>query len=983
MIQPSSFLNNYSEEAFKDFRTRVLLDSGFFESEEGTKPTFVYNNSILTTPLDSDAQEFIKATGIKDNTIVSYINTYVVKLKRFGLWSKIKALYPFISDNRNLASFTESINAVSLGTNATLSTTEPSPTGSLNAVRVNNAGANPYNFQNFTLPQNTQYTFSVYVRAVTGTVNFGMYVNYNNGSGNLPNTTFTATTTWQRFNITFNTSTFPNNWFTVLNFMTGNIEFWGWQLELGSTATAYQPVLAASSTVYTNQFKYNLKDPRDLDAAFRLTFSGGWQFSQLGATPNGTNGVADTKLSPITNLSASSTHMSFYSRTNKNELSYELAVAGHYSMILYQNTFYVNFDTSGSYPANFPLTDTRGYYIGSRINNTNVNGYRNGIKVIDNVALPSNLGSGTIKIGNGNGPYYSSKECGLVSIGEGLTDADATNLYYITEELQANLKRNVSPYTQFRGILDEYPGAAAAYSLRRLSGSYGGPLIKVRRSSDNTEQDIFPLGNGSLDTTSLLSFVGANNGFVTTWYDQSGNGNNAAQGTAASQPQIVSSGSILTENTKPSIRFNNHYMIISSVLLNSTNVSAYFAALAKTTYRFGGIITNKLAALDDANAINWLNSGKVEVVYNGVLSSQATQTNTATSLFQGTALWNSTNVTLRTNGTQDATSLKIGTQTFSSQTWVGAYRLDTNNLGNFSIPELIVYQSDQSANNNGIESNINTYYNLYWDGSRKGLLDFYPNAAAAYSVRALSSSYRGPLVKVRRSSDNVERDFFALQNGNLDTFGLATFCAGTDGFVTTWYDQSGVGRNATQTTAIQQPQIVSSGVVILQNSKPCVQFSGFSNSLILSSNLYNNTTPKETFALFNTSGSTGVVIGGFNSSFFDSFGEGVYVNTTIKASQLASSVGVLLNSTISPNGRYLVDAKMVNGANEIFVNAVSKATSTANQSFQGYTNRIGGDAFNNGGWLNGNIQEILMYAADKTSDRNAISSNINTYYTIY
>ena len=70
-------------------------------------------------------------------------------------------------------------------------------------------------------------------------------------------------------------------------------------------------------------------------------------------------------------------------------------------------------------------------------------------------------------------------------------------------------------------------------------------------------------------------------------------------------------------------------------------------------------------------------------------------------------------------------------------------------------------------------------------------------------------------------------------------------------------------------------------------------------------------------------------------------------------------------------------------ANEIFVNALSKATSTANQSFQGYNNRIGGDAFNNGGWLNGNIQENILYAADKTSDRSGISSNINTYYAIY
>jgi hypothetical protein len=142
MIQPSSFLNNYSEEAFKDFRTRVLLDSGFFESEEGTKPTFVYNNSILTTPLDSDAQEFIKATGIKDNTIVSYINTYVVKLKRFGLWSKVKALYPFVSDQRNLLRNTDTFSGWNPET-GTITSGFTDPLGGTTAYKyttVGNAG---------------------------------------------------------------------------------------------------------------------------------------------------------------------------------------------------------------------------------------------------------------------------------------------------------------------------------------------------------------------------------------------------------------------------------------------------------------------------------------------------------------------------------------------------------------------------------------------------------------------------------------------------------------------------------------------------------------------------------------------------------------------------------------------------------------------------------------------------------------------------
>ena len=61
----------------------------------------------------------------------------------------------------------------------------------------------------------------------------------------------------------------------------------------------------------------------------------------------------------------------------------------------------------------------------------------------------------------------------------------------------------------FTGILDEYSGAAAAYSVRRLSSSYTDGLIRVRRSSDDTEQDIGFDSNGDLDTTALTTFVNA------------------------------------------------------------------------------------------------------------------------------------------------------------------------------------------------------------------------------------------------------------------------------------------------------------------------------------------------------------------------------------------------------------------------------------------------------------------------------------------
>ena len=117
----------------------------------------------------------------------------------------------------------------------------------------------------------------------------------------------------------------------------------------------------------------------------------------------------------------------------------------------------------------------------------------------------------------------------------------------------------------FIGLLDTYPNAAAAYSVRLLRTAYTGSAIRVRRSSDNAEQDI-GFVSGSLDTSSLTSFCGAGNGFVTTWYDQSGNGNNATQTTAANQPQIVSSGNVLTTNGKPSAQFDgtNDFLLYNS-----------------------------------------------------------------------------------------------------------------------------------------------------------------------------------------------------------------------------------------------------------------------------------------------------------------------------------------------------------------------------------------------------------------------------------
>ena len=80
-----------------------------------------------------------------------------------------------------------------------------------------------------------------------------------------------------------------------------------------------------------------------------------------------------------------------------------------------------------------------------------------------------------------------------------------------------------------------------AWSVRKLRSAYAGACLRVRRSSDNAEQDI-GWSAGVLDTAALLTFVGAGSGFVSKWYDQSSLGQDMAQTTASNQPRIALSG---------------------------------------------------------------------------------------------------------------------------------------------------------------------------------------------------------------------------------------------------------------------------------------------------------------------------------------------------------------------------------------------------------------------------------------------------------
>jgi len=258
-------------------------------------------------------------------------------------------------------------------------------------------------------------------------------------------------------------------------------------------------------------------------------------------------------------------------------------------------------------------------------------------------------------------------------------------------------------------LLDAYPNASAAYSVRKLRTAYIGSAIRVRRSSDNAESDIGFTGL-NLDTTTLTSFCGSGNGFVTTWYDQSGNAKNATQTTAINQPQIVSSGSLINVNSNPSIKFDgsNDFLSITNLLNSSTSSTGFFIAKATSASSYGQNTLHNIGTVDDSH-LKYPNN----VTYDGYSSTARKDwTDTINYSLQNiiaiTSNSNLYNFTVNNNSVYNTTTNTFKVNISNSLgKGSGASYWD----GNFQ--EVIIYASEQSSNLTGINTNINLYYAIY------------------------------------------------------------------------------------------------------------------------------------------------------------------------------------------------------------------------------------------------------------------------------
>jgi len=266
-------------------------------------------------------------------------------------------------------------------------------------------------------------------------------------------------------------------------------------------------------------------------------------------------------------------------------------------------------------------------------------------------------------------------------------------------------------------LLDTYPNAAVAYSLRKLRSDYTGAAIRVRESGGDTEADIGYDANGNLDETALLNHTGSNDGFVTTWHDQQGS-NNITQATSSVQPRVVSAGTIEKSGAFPGLRV------------------------------YGNSIGMKVPNIHDGKDHSWVSLviepkevGSAKHITSGPWDSEW-------SWSELTSSWDGSKPTFQMQNGVDTGVEVVANQMFliqhgcertapTTDIWIdgllvvdgdtslnSTLAFDNNGsigydaargksaLGNMFF-ELIVYDTDGSGDRSGVEGNINDYYSIF------------------------------------------------------------------------------------------------------------------------------------------------------------------------------------------------------------------------------------------------------------------------------
>lgn len=252
-------------------------------------------------------------------------------------------------------------------------------------------------------------------------------------------------------------------------------------------------------------------------------------------------------------------------------------------------------------------------------------------------------------------------------------------------------------------LLDLYPGSYMAFSLRKISKNYSGPAISVYNGS--TSADI-GFDNGLLDTAALAAHCGSNDGLIDVWYDQSGNGNDMIQlGTPIRNPRIYigSTAQVESEGGKPIVRAipNANLDALNSYV--GASEATIFSAVAPGSGSFGEVLV-----------------GDTTVAYN-----LATQNNSASPhRASGSPTYRINNADvvpagsniLRSdmfNQTRDQNLLTTHFDSSGYGNLTMGYDPGPQTFSMFSTQEFIMFHSDMTSDESDIETEMNSFYNIY------------------------------------------------------------------------------------------------------------------------------------------------------------------------------------------------------------------------------------------------------------------------------
>ena len=250
----------------------------------------------------------------------------------------------------------------------------------------------------------------------------------------------------------------------------------------------------------------------------------------------------------------------------------------------------------------------------------------------------------------------------------------------------------------FSGVLDGISNVAAAYSLRKLRSAYSGYAVRVRRSSDSTEQDIGFDGSGNFDNSSFSSFVGAGTGYVRTWYDQSGNSADVTQTNTIYQPQIALSAI----NGKPTI------------LSQSSNSGGFQTAFVQPIGLWLSVANNNGSPnFADFNGLASLEiGGGTQIIHAG-------QSGTTTLYSAQSAVDTHYSNGIISSEYAPLSSYKISSATNASPAtptnlYVIRWRNNNTRYWNGNCAEQIFLSQNSITSHNTIGNDMATYYGLSW-----------------------------------------------------------------------------------------------------------------------------------------------------------------------------------------------------------------------------------------------------------------------------